>query len=136
MMEQTLTADNVDQLFRACLYSEDEVKDGQAPDDAIVVEGIVLKVGFHPGRVTENKEVIRKLVKQLPDEFHKTKGGGMSFLNMCVDREGNQWTGEHRVMEQLTCLAIAAKLGDYCMSRDMWTAMPGGVPYIMFDPEA
>jgi len=127
---------DIDSTFRECLYSETEIVDKDTPpDDALIVEGIIMKVGFHPARVAKNRDIIREWVRQLPDDFIKSKGGGMSFLNMCVDREGNQWTGEHRIMEQLTCLAIAAKLGNYCLPREAWTAMPGGVPYVVFDPE-
>jgi hypothetical protein len=133
MMETALVPKDIDDTFRECLYDESEVSDkDKAPDDAIIVEGIVMTVGFHPGRVAKNRDQIREWVKQLPDEFHADKGGGMSFLNMCNDRNGHQW-GEHRVMEQLTCLAIAADLGKYCLPREAWSALPGSVPYVVFD---
>jgi len=38
-----------------------------------------------------NSEKIESLLKQLPDSFQQGKGDGMSFLNMCETKTGNQW---------------------------------------------
>jgi len=53
---------------------------------------------------------------------------------MCMDKHGVQW-GEHRNIEQLVVLGIAAKMVKYCMPRDMWGILPGGMPYIAIDTE-
>lgn len=124
----------VDAIFCDCLFREDEILDGKPPEGAIIIDGIASKFGMHPGRVEEHKEEIRELLNLMPDSFHtgEGKGGGMSFLNLCMTKDEEQW-GEHRNMEQLVVLAIAALLGKYCIPREMWSMFPGGMPYVAFD---
>jgi hypothetical protein len=117
-----LTTSAVEDIFKKCLFTE-----GEDTSNAMIVEGINMKFGFHPGRLEENKAAIRELLYELPDEF--IKGGGWTFLNACVDKEGNQW-GEHRNIEQLLCLGLATKQAGYVMTRDYWNIFPGGMPYI------
>jgi len=134
-MSTKLTATNVNEMFTKCLHTDGEVaglKDGELPEGGVGAEGIMTRVMFHPGRLKESKPALVEMLNQLPDEFHKDKGGGMSFLNMCVDRDGTQW-GEHPTMDQLIILAIAAGVGQYCMPREMWTMFPGSMPYVVFD---
>lgn len=126
----TLSSEDVEQTIMHCLYEPEEVLDGKTPADAIMVEGVVRKFALHPGRVEESRQKIVEMLEQLPDSFMVSKGGGMSFLNMCVDRDGNQW-GAHRSMEALIVLGIAVKRVAYCAPREMWQALPGGVPYIV-----
>jgi hypothetical protein len=120
-----LTPQAVDDLMHKCLFAE-----GEAHNDAIEVEGIVSKFGFDPKRVTSHSADIGDLLAELPDNFHVSKGGGWSFLNACEDRHGNLWTGEHRTMEHLFCLGIAAGKAQWLLPRDMWSALPGGMPYV------
>jgi len=140
-MSTKLTAANVDEIFRKCLHTDEEAKllmkdtkKGEAPAGMEVTRGIMTMVAFHQGRIADSKPAIIEMVKQLPDEFHKGKGGGMSFLSMCVDKDGTQW-GEHPTMDQLVILALAAGVGQYCMPREMWSILPGGMPYVVFDLE-
>ena len=67
----------------------------------------------------------------LPDSFKASGGGGMSFLNMCNDINDEQWTGAHRVMDQLICLAVALDLGNV-MLEELKGILPGGVPYFVY----
>ena len=80
------------------LYNEDEIVDGKIPKDAVIVEGLTATFGFHPERLNSHKEQIRKILDQMPPEFRYTGGGGWSFLNLCLDKNGNQWA-EHPTME-------------------------------------
>lgn len=96
------------------------------------VDGIMNNFAFDVQKIDEHKEEITELVKLMPETFRKSEGGGWSFLNLCMDKDGNQW-GEHSDMEALTCLAIAAGIGSYLLPREMWKALPGSVPYIAFD---
>jgi len=59
-------------------------------------------------------------------------GGGWSFLQLCEDDHGEQWTGLHKVMDELLMLAIATKHARILLPRELWSALPGGMPYIMF----
>lgn len=117
----------VDIMFRECLA------DGEP--DAIEIEGIVHTIALSKASVESHREEIRSFVEQLPNEFHKDGGGGWSFLNLCNRADGVQWTGLHLVCEQLYALAAVLGMAKIQLPRDLWPALPGGVPYIVFDPE-
>lgn len=123
-----LTAENVDSVFRDCLF-----KDGEQTEDHVKVEGLVNTFGFHPERIKEHTEEIYSMLKQLPNSFQKDSGGGMSFLSACDDKDGNQWTGLHRTMEQLIVIGIGISKVKYCLPREMWDVMPGGMPYFVVE---
>ena len=127
-------AEKVHEIFMGCLYEEKEVKDVEhPPEGAVLVEGIMGKFGFHPDRLESHRDQVRQLLDEMPKEFHKTTGGGWTFLNLCQDKNGFQWTGFHQRMEELVCLGIGLKMATFCAPRDMWSAFPGGMPYIVFD---
>jgi len=128
-------AQEVDSIMRFCLFKSEEIIDGNAPADAILVDGITADLGFHSGRVAEKREEIRALLNEMSPEFHKKGGGGMTFLNLCNDKNGEQWTDFHKSMECLVVLGIAAGMAQYCLPKELWSALPGGLPYVMFDTE-
>lgn len=82
---------------------------------------------LHHQRLEEKRELVTALLAELPAKFKE----GYTFLNFCTTKDGEQWTGEHRVCEQLIVMAIGLDLMKYCMPREMWAILPGGVPYIM-----
>lgn len=129
-----LTSENVLAVLNACFYTDEEVKNGVV-EEALVIEGITMKVGFHPERVDQYRDEIKSMLEELPDAFFKDGGGGGSFLALCETKKGEQW-GEHRHMEALCCLAIAASIGQWCAPKKMWSVLPGGMPYIVFDKAA
>lgn len=117
------------------LFEDAELNNGNPPEDAVLSRGVVRNFAFHPKRLAEKREEIAGLVREIvPDEFLPGKGGGHSFLALCMDREGRQW-GEHQHMEVLVCLAQAVGLARYCLPKELWSSLPGGVPYITFNPE-
>lgn len=123
---ERLDALNVEKIFFECLYERHEVTKGEIPVDAKTAEGINHPlICFHPGRIIERKDTIEKFIKQLPTKFEE----GWSFLNMCATRSGDQW-GEHRHAEQLLTLGVALGLMEYTMPRSLWSALPGGMPYV------
>ena len=122
-----LTADNVNKLFVGSMFGEG-VDQATMEETAIRVSGITSNVGFDPEKIAANKSNIHAMLEQLPDEFMVGKGGGMSFLQMCQTKTGQQW-GEHRNMEQLAMLGMAAGYVELCLPREMWSALPGGMPY-------
>ena len=119
-----LTSQNVEKVFMECLFQE-----GEDTANAVIVEGITSKFGFHPERVEKNTQNISEMLSQLPVQFKKANGGGWSFLNACNNKDGEQWTGMHQKIEQLMCLGLAVKKVEYIMPRKMWSALPGGMPY-------
>ena len=121
---KTLTAANVTEVFMDCLF-----RDGEDTSKAVVAEGIINKFGFHPDRLDLHKSEIRAMLEGLPDDFQPDKGGGTSFLNACMTKDGEHW-GEHQNMEQLLALGIATKQATILMPRELWGALPGSMPYI------
>jgi hypothetical protein len=104
-------------------------KDGEDTSHYVKAEGIITDVGFHPGRIEAHQPEIMALLAELPTEFHIECGGGGSFLNACYDKHGNQWTGMHQRMEQLFQLGIGVGAVKCLLPREIWKALPGGMPY-------
>lgn len=125
-----LTAEKVEEIFEKCLFQE-----GEDTSKHVLAKGLVVNVGFHPGRLEASKNEIVELLDELPDSFKESGGGGMSFLAACDDKHGNQWTGEHRTMEQLFLLGIGIGKVVSPLPRDMWGILPGGVPYYTIKTE-
>lgn len=97
-----------------------------------VYYGIVNNYSFNPERVEKHQPQILQWLDALPSEFKKSGGGGMSFLNMCVDKNGTQW-GQHHNMEMLILLGMAIGKVSYPIPREYWGTLPGSVPYITVD---
>ncbi len=123
-----LTAEIVHDTFMKCLFEE-----GENTENHKLAEGLKLKVGFHPERLKEAEPIITELLDELPDNFKIKNGGGWSFINMCQDKHGNQWCDLHETMDKLVVLGIAIEKLSYLMPRDVWSALPGGVPYIVIN---
>lgn len=120
-------AKKVEALMLDCLNGSEE--------GAVRVDGVVRNFGFSPTKIEKHKEEIRALLDEMPPQFHMSSGGGWTFLNLCNDKNGRQW-GEHSDMEALVALGMAAGMASYLMPRDMWSVLPGGVPYVGFNTAA
>jgi len=128
--ELMIDPEEVKKAFLSCLYKPEELgASKEPPKDAVIVEGIRGKYGFHPKRLEEQRSKVTEWLKALPHQFRKNGGGGWSFLNACMQENGVQWTGLHERMEQLFCLAIGLGLAECQMPREMWSVFPGGMPY-------
>ncbi|MEK7645754.1 MAG: hypothetical protein AAB374_01460 [Patescibacteria group bacterium] len=126
--QTTLNPEQVNAVFMDCLF-----KDGEDTSKHVKAEGITTTVGFHPERLESHKAEIEAMLDELPNEFKKSGGGGWSFLNACNDKHGNQWTGFHQRMEQLFQLGIGIGKVQSQLPREMWLALPGGMPYYIID---
>lgn len=124
-----LTADNVSSIFAACLADDKGYE--STPEDYVIVEGITASFALKRAAISERAAEITQMLNQLPDDFHEGKGGGMSFLNMCIDRDGNQWTGMHLRMQELVVLGLATNEVQFPLPKMFWAALPGGMPYIV-----
>jgi len=120
-----LTAENVHNIFKKCL-SNDSV-------DIKIVDGVLTKASFCVKKLEENKSNISDMLNDLPDYFKKGSGDGWSFLNMCEDKNGVQWTDFHATVDELVCLGIAVDKMSYLMPRDFWKVLPGGMPYLVIN---
>src|SRR6185369_14392689 len=86
----------VDHVFHDCLYQPEEVSvDKKSPEDAVIVQGVMHTFGFHPQRLESHRAEVKGWLDDLPVKFRASSGGGWSFLNLCEDRNGTQWTGLH-----------------------------------------
>lgn len=119
-----LDADRISEVFLDCLFAE-----GEPTDEVIKGEGVRIDVGFYPERLESHRIEINQMLDELPEQFHAASGGGWSFLNMCLDRHDNQWTGLHMIMEQLVLLGSAIGRVSSVLPKDMWSALPGSMPY-------
>jgi hypothetical protein len=128
------TAEKVHNIFMDCLFKVEEIEDGKIPEGAILVDGIVESFGFHPERLNSHRDEVKAILDLMPSNFHKKGGGGWSLLNLCQDKDGNQWA-EHPTMQELVVLGKGLGMVAYCMPREMWAVLPGGVPYIVIDTE-
>ena len=121
-----ITATNMSELvrnsFMKCLF-----KEGEDTSNYVKVEGIMKNFGLHPQRLEEQRELVTAMLAELPVEFKD----GWTFLNICANKNGELWTGEHSVCEQLIVMAIGLNLMDYCFPREIWAILPGGVPYLI-----
>ena len=120
----------VESIFIDCLFRE-----GEHTTNHVAAEGIVNNVWFNAARLDQHREEIEVLLKQLPDQYMKSGGGGWSFLNACNDKHGNQWTGLHQRMEQLIQLGIGLGRVSYSIPREMWSVLPGGMPYFVVNDD-
>ena len=123
-----LTEENVHEIFIECLYKENE-----NTEEHVKTEAIMMTIGFHPKRLKINSEKIVHLLNQLPNTFQKDGGGGMSFLNMCDDKNNKQWTNSHKQMDELVALGIASGNLNYILPRELWSSLPGNMPYLVVD---
>lgn len=126
MEEIKLTAKNVHETFMKCLYQRDE-----KPSAFIEVEAVMSKFGFHPQRLKDSEPLITEMLNDLPETFKKEGGGGMSFLKMCEDRQGNQWADLHITVDELVALGIATNKLSFLLPREHWMILPGEMPYLV-----
>jgi hypothetical protein len=127
-----INSERVTEMFMNSLFTSEEVVNGVPIVEPIIVYGITNNIGFHPERLKVHLTKVSEMLAELPIQFQFTsKGGGdgWSFLNMCMTKDDKQWTGFHQIMEQLCLLAIGLKLAEFPASRELWSLLPGNVPY-------
>lgn len=117
-----LTAENVTKIFRDCLFDV-----GEDESNAVIAPGILVNAGFHPERLERHRQEIVDMLECLPDGFKS----GWSFLYLCEDRDGVQWTDLHTTCQELVLLGIAIGKARYMFPRHMWHIFPGGMPFIV-----
>ena len=118
-----LTSENVEAIFKDCLTDE----------RSFIVKSVVIRASFDREKVEAHEEEIMQMLMQLPKEFHRPGGCGWSFLNMCIDKNGNQWTDFHQTQDKLVCLGRSIGAVEFLMPRDLWKVFPGGMPYIVIN---
>lgn len=120
-----INSEEVTKNFMDCIFHAGEPIEGY-----VAVRGLQLTVGFHPTRLESKREFVKECIAQLHPNF--TEGGGWSFLNLCEDKDGNQWTSFHKVMDELVMLSIGLKLASFPIPLECWSDLPGCMPYVAF----
>lgn len=131
-----ISSARVEEIFLDCLYKPEEmegVPEGEAPEGCVIVEGILSRFGLHPERLESHRTEVTEMLMNLPVGFRKSSGGGWSFLQGCQDRNDVQWTGFHMIVSQLFVLGMGLGLVSYLLPREMWSALPGEMPYLVID---
>ena len=132
-----LSAARIDAIFCDCLFTDAEMASRESPVPAgtVLVEGISHQFGFHPERLASHRAAVAAMLDELPASFHYRDGAGVGdlFLHACMTQDGEQWTGEHRVVEALFVLGLGLGLAVYVLPRLLWSAMPGGLPILLVD---
>lgn len=128
-----IDANRIEEILKDCFFTKEEVEAANGePKNIVEAEGLFGKLGLNSDRVGKYKEEIKGMLSELPDSFMAGKGGGMSFLNMCLDKNGTQW-GEQQNVDELFILGNACGFAKYTMPKDMWSVLPGGMPYVVID---
>lgn len=117
-----LTHHNVEAVFKDCLTNTTN-------QDRLVVNGVLIGAAFDKAKIEDHREDIKQMLSQLPTEFHRPGGGGWTFLNACITKSGKHWTDYHRTVDMLVCLGKAINVLHFLLQRDLWKALPGGMPY-------
>jgi len=126
-----INAERIREILIDSLFNNDEVVNGELPESAVIANGVMLKIGFHKERLEKHRNEVKEILDNLPVSFKGPEFGGEggdSFLNMCVDKNGEQW-GEHKNMDELCVLSIALDLGIFMLPREIWSILPGNMPY-------
>lgn len=115
----------VHELCRACLFAEGEAADVFMPGD-----GVHRSLGFHPERLLGAERQIREWLDALPEKFHLDVkiGGGWSFINGTVDRNGERW-GELGHLDELLVMGNAINYARTIGDPVTWPSRPMGVPF-------
>ncbi len=119
-----LTARNVADVFADCIQCNEPTH------KVIEIKGIINSALFSDVFLEEKKSDISLLCEQLHPNFMEKQEGGWSFLQACMTNVGVHW-GEHPNMEKLMMLGLATGKIKYLMPRELWNALPGGMPYFV-----
>lgn len=137
-----LNANNVRSVFMDCLYTSKEEYDNN-PESGIRIEGITSIFILNKDKLEKHRNEIISMLDQLPPAFRASEitngGGGWSFIQMPFKGKDNdnldQW-GEQPNAQELMLLGMGIGVMAYLIKdREIWRIMPGGVPYIVYNPK-
>ena len=129
-MSNISISDVVGDIMRSSLYNER--RPGTIPPDAVVVESVISTFVFHPERLVLFRDKIKEILKQAPASFHVGTGGGSSFLQL-VTHLNKDNRSDQSAANMLVAVAIGLDMALLTPTKDMWSVMPGCVPYVSFN---
>jgi hypothetical protein len=101
-------------------------------EHGLLVQGFAHTYGIDVALLARDEELVRSWVADLPGEFLFEGGGGWSALNLCQNKDGSMWTGAQMTTETLFVLASALGMAKFLAPKEMWSSLPGGMPYVVF----
>lgn len=132
-----LTYQNLHNVMEDCLYRPTEISgaaenENAVPAGAVCAEGVLHNFCFHPQRLESHRQDVKSMLSNMEDAFMVEKGGGMSLIRMPFTKDGKQF-GEQIDAECLYVLGNALGYCKFCLPREMWDILPGGMPYVQID---
>ena len=133
-----LTAANVRATVKACLPKDVSgeqrqlLAEGKEVPGLIVVKGIMITFAFVKEQLDAKRADIESMLRQLPPSFMREVGGGASFLEAPIRADGEHWA-EHPTVDDLFCLGFGLGVVGYCLPREAWVDLPGGLPYLFVE---
>ena len=128
-----LTDKNVNQIFNECLFKDEELQDGKPTKDFSFAIGVATAVVFNTVRLNEHKSEINNMINELYGIET-----GTTFTNLCIKKDGSQWTDLHRTMDRLMVLGFATGLLEIpCnIPREEWAnTFENGLPIVVKNEE-
>lgn len=127
--KMSIDPERIHEIFNDCLF-----KDNESHSEYLPAKGLTMSVGFHPERTEKHASEIHELCMNLLAEFQEDIGGGHSFLYMCMDKDGN-YCMEQPTAQELLLLGIATGWMSFLMPREVWSVLPGGVPFVVVNTQ-
>jgi hypothetical protein len=136
-INKMISAKKIEEALKDSLYRSEEVDtSGRCISEGfpvpVIVEGLTSTFYLNSERLNKNKDQVVKWLSEFEDGFMKGTGGGQSFLTFCQTKDGSQWGG-HKDCQNLLVLAIGLDLMGYCAPKEVWKALPGGMPYVFIN---
>ena len=126
-----IDAKRIHEIIEDSLFEKEE---DATPENTVIGEGVMMRLGMNKEKLEKHREEIKGFLQEVSPQFHKQTGGGWSFLNLCMDKDGVHW-GEHRDCDAL--VAAGSALGYVTTPmKEMASILPGGMPYVCIDLNA
>lgn len=118
-----LTSDKVCDLYKKCLFAENELDNGKPTLPASVGDGVRSFGVFNSVKLEEHEKEVAEMVEQLPNIEQ-----GTSFLDLNIDRYNRFWTSDYGIVDMLVQLGLATDCLEYVVpKRELNATMPSFV---------
>lgn len=129
-MRVGISEQRVCEVYRACLFNDNEIKDEIPVYDFSVGEGIREVAVFNTDRLNEHKGEVLDMIEHIENIYL-----GPHFMQLCVADNGDLWTGDHHMVDRLVQLGVATGILEYTIPREMWQYLPNELPYVCINKE-
>ena len=113
--------------FKRCAYPIGK----KVKKNAVRVEGIFGYHFFFPEELEAERELLTKMLRELPDKFVTTDGSSSGhFTQLGAHRDGSMWCGDNPTKEMLFLMASGLGMAKFTLPRELWLTCPNNLPYI------